>query len=156
MTSTALKSLMLARRSVTFTMSSAVCAAQDDGMVRIGVMSEGLDGQRNLELDAGRRSAPWRQIEQLRLAGIDDLHHHDVRRILEFQVEVMELGDVRAVDPDVVLIADPSGEARALHRLVADVDRRFQEDPLREIEMLERVLPALLIGALGRSALPGK
>jgi len=71
----------------------------------------------HLHRPAGER----RQVEELRLVGIDDLEEHHVRDVVEVEIEVMELGDVGGVDPEVVLAADVAAEAqaRALQALVA-------------------------------------
>src|ERR1051325_2791384 len=58
-----------------------------------------LDAPRNAEVKPRGRAAPRREIEQLRLSRKDDLHRHDVRRIVEVEIEVVELGDIRRVDP---------------------------------------------------------
>jgi hypothetical protein len=61
----------------------------------------------------------------------------------------MKLGDVRTIDPEIVLLANPAAKAVALHRLGADFEWCFAQDLFSEVEMFERILPALLVRTLG-------
>ena len=111
-----------------------------------------LRPQRDFESDLHGPSAQRRQIEELRLLGMDDLHEDDVRRIRELQVEVVELRDVRCIYPEVVLLSYPRAEAFALHGFRADVERNFGQELFGQVEVLERVLPALLVRTFGGAA----
>src|SRR5689334_4537066 len=64
----------------------------------------------------------------------------------------MKLGDVRSVDPEIVLVANPTAKPIALHRLGANLERHFGQYLLRQIEVLESILPALFIRPFGRAA----
>src|SRR5688572_3427400 len=101
-----------------------------------------LYAERNFELDLDRPAAERRQVEHLRRkARINDLDNHNVRRVRELQVEVVKLRDVRGINPDVVLAANPLTEASALHALAADFQRSLGQDPFGQVEALEGVLP---------------
>ena len=52
----------------------------------------------------------------------------------ELQVEVMEFGDIRAVDPEVILVTDPVAETVALHGVVANLKGNFGQDLFRQLE----------------------
>src|SRR5690348_13822496 len=65
----------------------------------------------------------------------------------------MKLRDVGTIDPEVVLFANPVAEAVAFHGLGADLERRFGEYLLRQLEVFERILPALFVRAFGGTAL---
>src|SRR5262249_498139 len=112
-----------------------------------------LRRERNLELHPRRRTGECGEIEQLRLLGKDDLNDHAIAWIIEFQLEEMKLRDVGRVDPQIALPTNPRGEFLALHRHRANGERTLEQQLLGQIEVLERILPALLVGPLGRAAL---
>src|SRR5258707_7074210 len=109
---------------------------------------EALRPQRDLEVDPDGPPAQRREVEELGLRRMDDLEDDDVRGIREFQIEEMELRDVRGIDPEIVLLADPLAEGFALHRHRADLNRDFPQHPLRQIEVLKGDFPALGVGSL--------
>src|SRR6185436_4730013 len=96
------------------------------------------------------RAAPKRrQIQELRLLGMNDLDQDYVGCIRELQIEIVKLRDVRGIYPEVVLLAYPLAERFALHGLGADIKRNFRQELFGQVKVLKSVLPALLIGTLG-------
>src|ERR1044072_9085746 len=65
----------------------------------------------------------------------------------------MKLGDVRSIDPEVVLFANPVAKVVALHRLGANLEWHFSQDLLRQVKVFESVLPALFVRPLCRATL---
>src|SRR5277367_5319270 len=112
--------------------------------------------ERNLEMDPDGSPAQRRQVQELGLPGIDDLRDDDIRRVREFQVEEVKLRDVRGINPEIVLLAYPTAEGFALHRLGADLERSFSQDLLSQLEVLEGDLPALRVGPLRGTAGAGQ
>src|SRR5262249_48058445 len=117
---------------------------------------DALRPQRDLEIDPDRPAAQWREVEELGLRGMDDLNQDDIPRVREFQVEEMELRDIRGINPEIVLLAYPLAEGFALHRLGADLERSVPQDLLGQIEVLEGDLPALGVGPLRGSSGAGQ
>src|SRR4249919_1403312 len=83
---------------------------------------------------------------------MDDLYEDDVRGILKLQIEIVELRDVRCIDPEVVLPSYPRAETFALHGFSTDIERHLAQEPLGQVEVLQRVLPALRVWTLGGTA----
>src|SRR5882762_9266927 len=108
-----------------------------------------LGSQRNLKLNIHWSTAERRQVQQLCLTGKDDLQQDHVSGIREFQIEVMKFRDVRTVDPQIVLVADPLAKVPTLHRFSSNVERNFGQNLFGQIEVLEGVLPTLFIRPLG-------
>src|SRR5690348_3478116 len=81
-----------------------------------------LRGERNMIIDFYWTTGERRQIDQLDASRKNDLQQHDVRRIGKLQIEVMKLGDVGAVDPEIVLLANPRAKIVALHRFGANLE----------------------------------
>src|SRR5690348_17136286 len=102
---------------------------------------DALRPQRDLEVDPDRPAAQRREVEELGLRGVDDLDQDDVGRVRKLQVEEVELGDVRGINPEIVLLADPAAEGGALHRLGPDIERDVPEDLLGQLEVVEGDLP---------------
>src|SRR6185369_16944428 len=63
----------------------------------------------------------------------------------------MKLCDVRSIDPEIVLRADPGRKAFALHRLGANLDGHFRQDLFGQLKVRKNILPALFIGAFRRT-----
>src|SRR6185369_11204424 len=63
----------------------------------------------------------------------------------------MKLCDVRSIDPEIVLRADPGRKAFTLHRLSANLDGHFRQDLFGQLKVRKNILPALFIGTFRRT-----
>src|SRR5262245_22702151 len=79
----------------------------------------------------------------------DELHDYAISRIGKLEIEVMKFGDIRSVDPEIVLFANPVGKIFAFHRFGADCEWHFGKYLFGEVEVREDVLPALLVRTFG-------
>ena len=102
----------------------------------------------DLELHFNGTTTQWRQIQKLRyMARKGDLQQDHIRWIEKLQIEVVKLRDIRSINPEVVLPANPTAKAVAFHRLGSDLDRNFRQDLFGQIKVLKCVLPTLFIGS---------
>src|SRR5215471_20400641 len=111
-----------------------------------------LSAQWNFEVHLDRSTCQWRQIEELRLLRMNYLQQHDVGGIGNLEIKEMKLCNVRGVNPQVVLIANPVAERFAFHWFGANLERHFGQQMPGHFKVLKRVLPALFVRPLGRSA----
>jgi hypothetical protein len=87
-------------------------------------------------MDSDRPAAQLCQVQKLGLRGMDYLQQNDIGRVRKFQVEEVKLSDVRAINPEIVLLAYPLTERIALHGYGSDLERGFPQDLFGQIEVV--------------------